>query len=155
MHKIGKTFSNQISFLPTKDLLMQIIKCEGLDKYFEGKTLEQITKQELIARIMIGDHQTEPVDKVKINKNPDSHLLRSCSTNNLDPVQQEEDNLLQSLQPFNSELKELFSIYASYGDPTNTIYLKSAKLQKMIKDAGLVSDHQDKSNLNYKKVSAT
>jgi hypothetical protein len=37
LQKIGKTYSNSVTFLPSKDLLMQIIKCENLDKYFEGR----------------------------------------------------------------------------------------------------------------------
>lgn len=36
------------------------------------------------------------------------------------------------------ELKDLFTVYAGYGDPTNTTYLKSAMLHKMLKEAGLL-----------------
>jgi hypothetical protein len=74
---------------------------------------------------------------VKIDKNPDSHLLRSCSANHIEPTH-EEEHQLNCLDSLSVDLKELFSIYASYGDPTNTTYLKSAKLQKMVKDAGLL-----------------
>lgn len=95
MQKIGKTYSNSVTFLPSKELLLQIVKCESLEKYFESRSLEQITKQELIARILVGDQNTgESQDKVKINKNPDSHLLKSCSVSYLDSQQHEEDLLL-------------------------------------------------------------
>lgn len=46
--------------------------------------------------------------------------------------------MLSQLAPAHDVLKDLFVTYASYGDPTNTTILKSAKLQKMIKDAGLL-----------------
>jgi hypothetical protein len=44
MQKIGKTYSNSITFLPSRDLLFQIVKCEGLYKYFEGRTYQDISK---------------------------------------------------------------------------------------------------------------
>jgi hypothetical protein len=36
----------------------------------------------------------ESQEKVKINKNPDSHLLRSCSAQHLDPGREQEDEML-------------------------------------------------------------
>jgi len=65
---------------------------------------------------------------VKINKNPDSHLLKSCSASYLDSQQHEDDIFLTSLAQVNSELRDLFQSYCSFGDPTNTTHLKSAKL---------------------------
>ena len=72
--------------MPSKDLLMQIIKCENLDRYFQDKLFSELSKHDILARILVGDHEIfESQDKIKINKNPDSHLLRSCSTSYLDP----------------------------------------------------------------------
>ena len=70
------------------------MRCESLERYFENRALDSVTKQELIARILIGDQVTESIDKVKINKNPDSHLLRSCSVSYFDSQQHEEDLML-------------------------------------------------------------
>lgn len=92
---------------------------------------------------MIGDQSTENVDKMKIDKNPDSHLLRSASASCLDTTQLEED--MTQIGLISSELKDLFQSYCSYGEPTNTVNLKSAKLQKMVKDAGLLVDDRNKS----------
>lgn len=36
------------------------------------------------------------------------------------------------------DLKKLFEIYCSMGDPMNTKYLKSSKLFKMFKQAGMI-----------------
>jgi len=79
--------------------------------------------------------------------------LRSCSANHIDTTQEAEDILVNSLAPLTTDLKELFAIYASYGDPTNTTYLKSAKLQKMVKDAGLL--HTSEHYVGAKKVTVT
>jgi hypothetical protein len=78
-------YQSQITFLPQKDLLYQIIRCEGLERFFESRPLSEISKQELLARILVGDYLPETQEKVKINKNPDSQLLRSCSASHLDP----------------------------------------------------------------------
>lgn len=36
------------------------------------------------------------------------------------------------------ELKKLFEIYCSFGEPMNTKYLKSSKLFKLFKEVGLI-----------------
>lgn len=36
------------------------------------------------------------------------------------------------------ELKKMFEIYCSFGEPMNTKYLKSSKLLKLLKDCGLI-----------------
>ena len=33
MKKIGRTYTKSLSFLPSKDLLAQILVCEGLDRF--------------------------------------------------------------------------------------------------------------------------
>lgn len=104
--KIGKTYSSSVSFMPSRELLIQILKCEQLMKYFENRPVVEISKQELLARILIGDQQTENVDKVKIDKNPDSHLLRSVSASCLETTQLEEE--MTQIGLINSELKDLF-----------------------------------------------
>jgi hypothetical protein len=44
------------------------------------------------------------------------------------------------LEPHTESLHKLFQIYASFGEPDNLTTLKSAKLQKMCRDAGLVTN---------------
>jgi hypothetical protein len=55
MNKIGRTYTKTLSFLPSKDLLAQILICEKLDKYIAGRTIETFTKEELVDRLMEGD----------------------------------------------------------------------------------------------------
>lgn len=42
------------------------------------------------------------------------------------------------LEPHEEQLKKVFEVYCSFGEPLNTRFLKSIKLIKMLKDAGLV-----------------
>lgn len=42
------------------------------------------------------------------------------------------------MQNADEELKKLFEIYCSFGEPMNTKYLKSSKLAKMMRDCGLI-----------------
>ena len=44
------------------------------------------------------------------------------------------------LSGIDEDLKRLFEIYCSFGEPMNTKYLKSNKLLKMLKDCGLIKD---------------
>lgn len=56
MNRIGRTYTKALSFLPSKDLIAQIIICEKLDKYISGRTIDSFTKEELVDRLMEGDH---------------------------------------------------------------------------------------------------
>lgn len=40
MKRIGRTYTRALSFLPSKDLLAQIIVCEGLDRFMGAITIE-------------------------------------------------------------------------------------------------------------------
>jgi hypothetical protein len=45
------------------------------------------------------------------------------------------------LEPHTDNLNKLFQIYASFGEPDNLTILKSSKIQKLCRDAGLVCNH--------------
>ena len=59
MKKIGRTYTKTLSFLPSKDLLAQILVCEGLDKYMTGKTIDQTSKEDLVSRILYGQQYVD------------------------------------------------------------------------------------------------
>ena len=40
MKKIGRTYTKSLSFLPSKDLLAQILVCECLDRFMGAQTIE-------------------------------------------------------------------------------------------------------------------
>ena len=40
MKRIGRTYTKSLSFLPSKDLLAQILVCEGLDRFMGAETIE-------------------------------------------------------------------------------------------------------------------
>ena len=56
LNKLGRTYTKTLSFLPSKDLIAQIIICEKLDKYISGRTIDSFSKEELVDRLMEGDH---------------------------------------------------------------------------------------------------
>ena len=60
LSRIGRTYTKTYSFLPSKDLLAQILICEKLDKYLAGRPIESFTKEELVNRLMEGDEYIEP-----------------------------------------------------------------------------------------------
>ena len=74
-----------------------------------------MTKDEMINRIILGNQYTET------DKHPKLLLQQK-------EVQQEEENLLNCLDPYNDDLKQVFQNYASYGEPVNMNTLKSSKL---------------------------
>lgn len=51
----------------------------------------------------------------------------------------QENEIGHVLEPHTDSLHKLFQIYASFGEPDNLTTLKSAKLQKLCRDAGIVS----------------
>jgi len=59
MSRIGRTYTKAISFMPSKDLLAQILICERLDKYLQGRSIDSISKEELVNRLMDGDQYIE------------------------------------------------------------------------------------------------
>ena len=62
--------------------------------------------------------------------------------NDSDPIQPSDSSVNLSttdiLANCEDDLRKLFEIYCSYGDPMNTKYLKSNKLSKIFKDIGLL-----------------
>ena len=40
MKKIGRTYTKSLSFLPSKELLAQILVCEGLDRFMGANTID-------------------------------------------------------------------------------------------------------------------
>ena len=130
--RVGRTYTKALSFLPSRDLLAQIIVCEGLDRFISGRTIESLPKEDLLNRIMEGD------------------LYIECDrqTSKLKTVSQaqelsHENQIGYSLEKFQDKLKSIFQYYSSYGEPGNTTYLKSSKLQKLVADAGLATGTSD------------
>jgi hypothetical protein len=56
LNKLGRTYTKTLTFLPSKDLIAQIIICEKLDKYISGRTIDSFSREELVDRLMEGDH---------------------------------------------------------------------------------------------------
>ena len=46
------------------------------------------------------------------------------------------------------ELKKIFEVYCSFGEPTNTTKLKSSKLLKLLKDCNIIKGHRKRHTLN-------
>jgi len=59
MKRIGRTYTKALSFLPSKDLLAQIIICEGLDRFLGAQTIENTSKEDLVNRILDGANYVE------------------------------------------------------------------------------------------------
>ena len=59
MKRIGRTYTKTLSFLPSKDLLAQILVCEGLDRFLGAQTIESNTKEDLVKRILDGEDFVE------------------------------------------------------------------------------------------------
>lgn len=54
MKRIGRTYTKSLSFLPSKDLLAQILVCESLDRFMGATTIETTSKENLVKRILDG-----------------------------------------------------------------------------------------------------
>ena len=54
MKRIGRTYTKSLSFLPSKDMLAQILVCEGLDRFMGATTIEITQKEDLVKRILDG-----------------------------------------------------------------------------------------------------
>lgn len=121
MIKLHRTYNDSLTFLPSKDLLAQILKAEGVDDLVlsNPEELSYVTKEAMLSRIV------------------DKHLYVQ---NFLEPKSENgfTDEIDQYLVNIEDELKKLFEIYCAFGEPMNTKYLKSSRLFKMLKDAGLI-----------------
>ena len=59
MKRIGRTYTKSLTFLPSKDLLAQILVCEGLDRFMGANTIEANSKDDLVKRILDGEDFVE------------------------------------------------------------------------------------------------
>lgn len=59
MKRIGRTYTKSLTLLPSKDLLAQILVCEGLDRYMGAATIETTPKEDLVKRILDGEDFVE------------------------------------------------------------------------------------------------
>ena len=59
MKRIGRTYTKSLSFLPSKDMLAQILVCEGLDRFMGATTIEITQKEDLVKRILDGADYVE------------------------------------------------------------------------------------------------
>lgn len=128
MKRIGRTYTKTLSFLPSKDLLAQILVCEGLDRYMGAQTIETTPKEDLVKRILDGEDFVE----------------FELMTSRVQTVVKKEELMLQNdagsvLEPFEEQLKEVFHSYCSFGNPLNSRFLKSSLLLKLLKECGLVA----------------
>ena len=55
----GRTFTKSVCFYPSKDLLAQILICEKLDRYMSGQTIDSLSKEEMVNRILDGHNYVE------------------------------------------------------------------------------------------------
>lgn len=103
---------------------MQILKAEGIDDlvFSNPEDMQFVTKEAMISRI---------VDKHLYVENLLEPKNESIENEGIDDNQ-------QYLLNVEDELKKLFEIYCAYGEPMNTRYLKSSKLYKMLREAGLI-----------------
>lgn len=72
-----------------------------------------------------------------ISRIVDKHLYQELNNTDSDTsgVNDEEEQYLLGAE---NDLKKVFEIYCSYGEPMNTKYLKSSKIIKMLKESGLL-----------------
>ena len=57
--RIGRTYTKSLTFLPSKELLAQILVCEGLDRFMGALTIESNPKEMLVKRILDGEDFVE------------------------------------------------------------------------------------------------
>ena len=75
---------------------------------------------------MEGDHYIDP-----------DHQTSKFKTVSQQEEIKNENDMTYILDQHTEGLTKIFQIYASFGEPDNLTVLKSSKLQKMIRDAGL------------------
>ena len=134
LKKLHRTYSAQYSFLPSKRLLVDIIRNEGKEINIDYSTSVKsaslspsITKEEFIAMIL-NDYQ--PV------KNEDASpggLSRSISKISKGGAN---ESFVFDEQP----LLKVFERYCQFGEPMNTKLLKSSKFVRLLRECGLVKD---------------
>ena len=66
MQRAGKTFSNRISFFPSKHLLRQILVYEQAETYLTHTSEDFSSKDEMINRILLGDQYTDSLKHPKL-----------------------------------------------------------------------------------------
>lgn len=120
MIKLNRTYNDSLTFLPSKELLYQIFKAEGNDDFMinNPEDLSYVTKEAMVSRIV------------------DKHLYNNFFETKTEATFDNEHE--QYLLNIEDELKKLFEIYCSFGEPLNTKYLKSNKLYKMFKECRLL-----------------
>mmetsp|Transcript_39533 Transcript_39533/g.38018 ORF Transcript_39533/g.38018 Transcript_39533/m.38018 type:complete len:192 (+) Transcript_39533:190-765(+) len=127
LRKLNRTYNDSLSFLPSKELLIQILKAEGIEEQLmlSQEDYTYISKEAMVSRI-VDPHLYQSAQKSKFNEEEELDLLS---------VNQEAENYLAGIE---DELKKIFETYCSFGEPMNTKHLKSSKLMKMLKDCGIV-----------------
>ena len=139
-HRVGRTYTKALTFLPSKHLLAQILICEKLDLYISGRTIDSFSQEDLVSRIIDAEHYIEL-----------EHQTSKLKTISQVQIITEENEIGSVLEPHEESLKQIFQIYASFGEPTNTKYLKSSKLQKLMREAGLTVGSTSAARTKYVK----
>lgn len=134
LRKLNRTYSAQISFIPSKKLLCEILRNEGKElpsqdfqssgyrsDKGEGSPI-RINKDEMVAMILddyvIPQSGPGEYDSPRVSK----------SVQKSESVLQEGDNALLNL----------FMRYCQFGEPMNTKLLKSIKFIRLLRECGLV-----------------
>lgn len=94
-----------------------------------AETIETATKEDLVKRILDGQDFVE----------------FEVMTSRVQTITKKEEMLIQNdagsaLEPFEEQLKEVFHSYCIYGNPTNSRYLKSSLLLKMLRDCNIIAE---------------
>lgn len=90
MKRIGRTYTKSLTFLPSKDLLAQILVCEGLDRFLGPSSIDLTPKEDLVKRILEGQDFVEfevMTSRVKTLSKKEEMLLQNDAGEVLEPYE--------------------------------------------------------------------
>lgn len=122
LSKLNRTYNGQLSFLPSKRLLNELLRNEGVELSMEIGNNIGHTKEELISALFNGPTVLSPIIETP------SLMKRSIN-----------DSGMGSFTINEGPLKKVFENYCSFGEPLNIKYLKSSKFVRLLRECGLVS----------------
>ena len=130
MTKMHRNFTESLSFLPSKDILSQILQVERPhDDVPTSKEamLAQILENKSMQQLLNASHSRSQIkdEPIELNLGPN------------DELQELVDEFMQKNE---EKLKKVFEVYCAFGEPMNTKWLKSVKLLKMLKEAGMMKE---------------
>ena len=87
MKKQGRTLTDRLSFFPSKDLLAEVIICENLDRFIQGRTVDSFTKEELVDRLMEGGSYKSQDNQLTVEEEVAASQIQELHTS-LDPYKE-------------------------------------------------------------------